>query len=187
MKHAGGRPSLFTEKYVKEFEAKFRNLEEYLRQGFSTRQALKKTEIANGTLYRVLKLKIEYKNRFIRAQRVWVESQNKLRETKTREQIFLENIEDRLVYIIKIKGLDYYKIGMSYGFKNRLIALQTVLPFELEVVMLLYSERYDKLESDLHKRFSHKCIKGEWFQLIGDDILKLQQVERYMKLRHVIY
>lgn len=77
--------------------------------------------------------------------------------------------ESGIVYVLKAdNGL--YKIGRAKKFENRLLQLQTQMPYDLEVIVLIESDDYIGLEKGLHKRFVSKREKGEWFELSEEDI-----------------
>lgn len=82
---------------------------------------------------------------------------------------------DGFIYVIKAKGTDLYKIGCSNDINKRIATLETIIPFDLE---LIYSYRLDsklkfKLESELHTLLQDKRHKGEWFKLNDNDIEKI--------------
>jgi hypothetical protein len=68
------------------------------------------------------------------------------------------------VYFIQV-GIDGpIKIGKTKGtVQERLSALQTASPYELRIVGIVERAR-DSLERELHERFSHLRMRGEWFR-----------------------
>jgi len=76
------------------------------------------------------------------------------------------------VYVIKCKGFDLYKIGISkIDVPNRLSNLQSGNPFELEVVRVFYSNHYSLLEHEIHERYSKYRVRGEWFEFNDAELL----------------
>lgn len=73
------------------------------------------------------------------------------------------------VYLIK-NNEGHYKIGKSVNPNKRIESLGVVLPFPIEAVHLVYSDRMSKLEKELHERFGDKHIAGEWFALTDEDV-----------------
>lgn len=69
------------------------------------------------------------------------------------------------VYLIKIKGIQYFKIGVSSNPSRRLSDLSSVIPFELELLALNQVDNPYKVESDIIEFYKHKLIKNEWFKL----------------------
>lgn len=73
------------------------------------------------------------------------------------------------VYIIS--DGEYYKIGFTTGeIQKRVLSLQTGCSSSLLVIKAIETEYPDVLEKELHRRFHHKWIRGEWFDLSKDDL-----------------
>lgn len=89
-----------------------------------------------------------------------------------------ENIQKKIMdmygYLYVIKLGEYYKIGVTQRPEYRLKEF-TKLPHELIVIILEYVENYDKLETQLHKLFFNKKIRGEWFNLNNEDIIQIKE------------
>lgn len=67
------------------------------------------------------------------------------------------------VYFIRAKLGGPVKIGIAKDVEQRLAALQTGCPFELEVLAVIpHGAR--KMERLLHRQFKSTRIHGEWFQ-----------------------
>ncbi len=82
------------------------------------------------------------------------------------------------MYVYIIKSLDLYKIGKAKKPEERLKALQTGNPIQLELQYTKKSQKPLELESRLH---NHKLLKeyrvrGEWFR-IPDNVLKYIVIE----------
>lgn len=79
------------------------------------------------------------------------------------------------VYVIG-NGRDAYKIGWTDGpVEKRLNMLQVGSPDELSIVHIEPHISPAVLERELHRRFAAKRIRGEWFQLDQDDLLKINR------------
>jgi len=73
------------------------------------------------------------------------------------------------VYIIQEEhGLT--KIGRTKNFTKRLQQLSTIIPYKLSVIAVLNTELASKIELELHKRFAHRRVTGEWFDLNSDEV-----------------
>lgn len=73
------------------------------------------------------------------------------------------------VYVLRAdNGL--YKIGRSVNIDGRIKRLETVLPYELELICTVKVKDYITTEAKLHQVFADKCVKGEWFKLAKADI-----------------
>lgn len=92
----------------------------------------------------------------------------------------LEDIEFRTdnnigyIYFLKEKLFGHVKIGRSRNLEKRLRIFAAELPFETQLLYFFKSYNYEKIELELHKFFSRKRVKGEWFLLDGVDIEKIK-------------
>ncbi len=66
------------------------------------------------------------------------------------------------------------KIGRTTNLEARLSTLRTHLPYELEVLRIIQSDRCKALEMEFHSRFASCRIRGEWFRLEPADIEDLR-------------
>jgi len=67
------------------------------------------------------------------------------------------------VYFILNQEKDLVKIGVSANAKRRLFELKSHNSDRLELIKTIDSEAAEALESNLHKRFQHIHVYGEWF------------------------
>lgn len=79
------------------------------------------------------------------------------------------------VYLVKLDK--HYKIGISVSPDERLKEF-TLLPYELENILILKVKDYDKREKELHEHFADKRVRGEWFELNEEDI---EYIKEYLK------
>lgn len=77
-------------------------------------------------------------------------------------------------HIYVIKSPHGYKIGKSRQLRDRARLFGVKLPFQIEVVMTGWFEDYSAAELRLHRRFAHKRLEGEWFDLNSSDLVILQ-------------
>lgn len=74
--------------------------------------------------------------------------------------------EDRTYYVYFITA-DFpgfpIKIGISEIHNMRFSALQTAIPYEIKVLAVLPTENAI-LERQIHRKFEHIRMRGEWFQ-----------------------
>lgn len=90
-------------------------------------------------------------------------------------------IEDRsnkagfiyVIYLDDTGGGRFYKIGMSSNFNSRVNAHQGSSPFDICVACAYYVGNMRSEERELHTMFSDKRVRGEWFQLDKDDLMKI--------------
>lgn len=90
----------------------------------------------------------------------------------------VDSISKEQGYIYVIKVLDYYKIGKTQNPNNR-FGEYTKLMKEPEVVILKKVSNYNNVEVELHKMFSHKHTRGEWYELNDNDIEIIQWYLNY--------
>ena len=79
-------------------------------------------------------------------------------------------------YIYVIKCHDWYKIGKAFNIKERLGALQTGNPYELEIVHSIKCNDYTLVENRLHKRYAFHRGHGEWFKLPLDALNEVKMI-----------
>ncbi len=92
------------------------------------------------------------------------------------------NTKSGWIYAIRIVG-SFTKIGITYDddpFK-RLTAIQNNLPYETEIIGGAWRLHVATVEANLHRHFSAKRIKGEWFSLDEADILFVFRYARLQK------
>ena len=78
------------------------------------------------------------------------------------------------VYVIGPTG-GPYKIGTTtQSVEKRLANLQTGSPVDLHIVM--QGEGGRELEGQLHDKFKYCAIRGEWFNLLEDDLKSLEEI-----------
>jgi len=77
-------------------------------------------------------------------------------------------------YIYVIQSEYGYKIGKTTSIKNRSQLFGVKLPFDFSFVYTYFSDRFSKLEVDLHQHFKHKRLNGEWFNLSNEDLEELE-------------
>lgn len=74
------------------------------------------------------------------------------------------------VYLLKMVNGEYYKIGRTKNYQNRLETFGVKLPFPVEYEYILQAKDMYQLERELHQRFADKRVGGEWFALSQADI-----------------
>ena len=75
------------------------------------------------------------------------------------------------VYFIQQETTNFVKIGFTKEDPiRRLSALKTSSPFDLKIIGLIETDNCVKKESELHKQYADKRVKGEWFLLSNEEI-----------------
>lgn len=82
------------------------------------------------------------------------------------------------VYLIREPG-GLYKIGHSTNPKKRLSSLRGQTPYalQLELVHTIRCNNRYEAESQLHKRYADKRVRGEWFRLDPDDVQAIRKIK----------
>jgi len=83
-----------------------------------------------------------------------------------------EKILLQKTYVMIDHNTGFYKIGKS---KNAIEREKTLASEKPTIELVLVCE--NNIETNLHKKFREKRIRGEWFDLQADDILEL--IEKY--------
>ena len=82
----------------------------------------------------------------------YVNNVNEKKEIKKRENV---------IYFIRA-GEHGIKIGYTYELEKRLKCIQQHCPIKLEVICTMKGSAL--IEKELHRKFSHLKIHGEWFK-----------------------
>lgn len=83
------------------------------------------------------------------------------------------------IYLIcaEIGGEKMYKIGYTKRtIEQRIREFKTGNASEFTIIDSFQSDWGTKIEAQLHKRFNHKKVNGEWFKLDESDINKFQDM-----------
>lgn len=104
-------------------------------------------------------------------ERKWNKEQKEIRHRKRIEKLFRKSIlGNSWLYLYLIKCHKYYKIGITFDIENRLNSLQCGNPYELKVIIAVKNPDAKEIEEILHKKFEHKRVMREWFELSQKDI-----------------
>lgn len=95
-------------------------------------------------------------------------------------------------YIYFITDGVYVKIGVATNLDKRLKGLQTGNPRELKILYSFFTEWPYVVEAKLHKKYKHKHIRCEWFDILDDFplvrtyYLTPKDIERMLNVNHYI-
>lgn len=81
------------------------------------------------------------------------------------------------VYLLHLKGFDFYKIGISQNVPSRKKAIQTLIPFEVNMIKTIHVEGYKDIEKNIHEELDKYRYRGEWFK--GCLCVMLKEFNRY--------
>lgn len=79
------------------------------------------------------------------------------------------------VYLVKLDK--HYKIGISKKPKDRLKEF-TLLPYELEDVIIKEVNNYERVEEELHTKYKDFRVRGEWFEL---SLKQVEEIKQYLE------
>jgi hypothetical protein len=86
------------------------------------------------------------------------------------------------IYLVRMKGTQFYKIGITCNLQRRIIALQNANPFELELLVKIPGNT--ALEYALHKRMAHNWVRGEWFSFDSpEEAIDIVETFKYTRIR----
>ncbi len=85
--------------------------------------------------------------------------------------------EGKCVYIIKTSKR-LYKIGKTKDLQQRMTSYHTHLPSDFRVIRQYMASNMDELEEALHIVFQHRRVRGEWFELLPDDLTVCDNIGR---------
>lgn len=74
------------------------------------------------------------------------------------------------LYLVKDNASNLVKIGITTNHKERLRALNTMVPHGITTIDIFQSNRYEELEKEVHDWYKDKRRNGEWFDFNDADI-----------------
>jgi hypothetical protein len=97
----------------------------------------------------------------------------------------LDTDEKGCVYFFKHIGLSPTKIGYSLSPSpiDRFEQFKTYAPYGAELVGFIQSDDAKSLETELHQKFAHARMKGEWFEL--DEVTIQKTIKFYSNIEQV--
>lgn len=84
--------------------------------------------------------------------------------------------EEGYVYLIEAGG--YYKIGLSRNPESRADQIDSVLPFEGELLHTIQTGNMLSAENELHERYAHRKVRNEWFDLEQREVEEILDINR---------
>lgn len=81
------------------------------------------------------------------------------------------------VYLLKQINGEHYKIGLTNNPANRLKIFGVKLPFEVEFDHLIKTDDMYALEYQLHQRYAHCRVNGEWFALTPEEVDEVKAIK----------
>ena len=97
---------------------------------------------------------------------IYPEHDQRKNDKRKEEDEYVKTHDIGYIYIINIKGTNFYKIGRSMnGGASRLKSMQTGMPYDLILIKNIKCENQCDVERGLHKQFKKYLVRGEWFEL----------------------
>lgn len=78
------------------------------------------------------------------------------------------------VYFMQEKLHGSIKIGFTSSIHERMLNFGIRLPFDIELVHVIYSENATETEQLFHTQYSAKRLNGEWFRIDDEDIHQIK-------------
>ncbi|HEU5088698.1 MAG TPA: GIY-YIG nuclease family protein, partial [Roseiflexaceae bacterium] len=73
------------------------------------------------------------------------------------------------VYVLRADN-GTYKIGMARDVAQRVQAIAAFVPFHIDLIVAIETDRMRQLERGLHECFAERRLRGEWFALLDSDV-----------------
>lgn len=80
------------------------------------------------------------------------------------------------VYLLNEVNGDHYKIGRTRNPENRLQTFNVKLPYRVEYTHLIETDDMYTLEAQLHSRYNHCRVDGEWFALTPSEVAEIKSL-----------
>lgn len=115
---------------------------------------------------------------FLNANRIWRETDELVRLRHPYVSPVFSEAEPAVPLIRRTPGYVYlirssdglYKIGRSGNPNNRMRTFKLTLPFDVEYECVIHTDDMVALEKQLHRKYTEKRIRGEWFKLSARDV-----------------
>jgi hypothetical protein len=83
----------------------------------------------------------------------------------------------RVVYLVK--SLHLYTIGKTTDklrLQSRLRVYRTHNPHGVQLLHVIQTDDATRLEKTLHRKYSERCVGGEWFELTDDQVEEIRRL-----------
>jgi len=94
--------------------------------------------------------------------------------------------QPELIYVMRLQGQGFYKIGITHDVPRRLSQLLTASPFDFDILAIYDAEYFDapavETERILHAIFRAKHYRREWYVLNHADVALLSDPERLFEV-----
>lgn len=87
-----------------------------------------------------------------------------------------EQNKNGYLYFIRIKGKNIYKIGISNDYSQRILSIDSYLPYEIETILIIELENNKILEKKLHLKYAKQNLRKEWFTLSDKDVNDIKKI-----------
>lgn len=81
------------------------------------------------------------------------------------------------IYFLKESLTGTIKVGYSKRLDKRIFNFGVTLPFDIELIHVIFSLNVKHTEKLFHVYFKKKRVNGEWFRLTDSDILNIRQLK----------
>lgn len=80
---------------------------------------------------------------------------------------------DGYLYVLKLKGFDIYKIGVSANPRRRIRDIDSANPFGIDVLCVEFFKNVYNMEECIHDNLVDNVLRKEWFKIADCDIKEI--------------
>jgi hypothetical protein len=99
--------------------------------------------------------------------------------------ILRRNVDPDIASLIPQQGFVYvlfdgelWKIGKALDISRRKMEIERQIGKKLELLHSIESSDYSRSEAELHRRYQHHRIRGEWFSLLPEELRELMLISQ---------
>lgn len=92
-------------------------------------------------------------------------------EATSMELLNIKNKTYGYVYFIKSEYSSDIKIGKTINMKNRMSSLRTAISSDVFLLGYIFTDKFNEIEKNLHKKYIGKLVQGEWFSISDDEAI----------------
>ncbi len=104
----------------------------------------------------------------------WVSSLDERRTLRVQGANMKKKHGPGYLYLIHAVGTDLYKIGLATNVARRFLAISYAVPFDIDLLHIIPTDRQLDGEQFLHQVFAEKRVRGEWFRLTQRDVAAIR-------------
>lgn len=87
---------------------------------------------------------------------------------------------DGYIYIVKLRGFDIYKIGVSGNVKRRVFDIDSHSPFGVDLLDSFYFKDVYNIEEMIHDNLEKHKFRKEWFKMESEHLSIITEQIKYL-------